>query len=124
MAVVCKEEDVRRLEENKECFILDLDLDSPYLKKNSLDNDTSDISIVYEKCQVNTTLSLYKTSHFITTIAINTTCYMEERKITTLLVIIRSFIMSSLDDNYISTSYVYRGRSLWRPQVPLQIIVH
>ena len=72
--MVCKEEDVRRLEENKECFILDFDLDSPYLKKNSLDNDTSDISIVYEKCQVNTTLSLYKTSHCITTIAINTTC--------------------------------------------------
>lgn len=70
--VVClkRKEDVKRYEETEDCFILDFDpFESIDLSKLSLedknnDDDTSDISIVAEKGEVNISLSPYKTCFF------------------------------------------------------------
>lgn len=72
--VVClkRKEDVKLYEETEECFILDFDpfesLDFSKLslenKNNTNDDDTSDISIVAEKGQVNMSFSPEKTCFF------------------------------------------------------------
>lgn len=73
--VVClkRKEDVKLYEETEECFILDFDpfesLDFSKLslenKNNTNDDDTSDISIVAEKGQVNMTFSSWKNMFFL-----------------------------------------------------------